>query len=67
MIRWLAERAAAQGVKRIHLDSRSTARGFYEKAGFVFATSIPCSVDVDDPSLRAGKAAERESAPGSGK
>jgi len=50
---WLASRAAEQGVKRIYLDSRSTAKGFYEKVGFVFATSIPCSVDVDNPSLRA--------------
>lgn len=53
LLAWLAARAAEQGVKRIHLDSRSTAKGFYEKVGFVFATSIPCSVDVDNPSLRA--------------
>jgi len=53
LLAWLAARAAEQGVKRIYLDSRSTAKGFYEKVGFVFATSIPCSVDVDNPSLRA--------------
>ena len=53
LLTWLAARAAEQGVKRIHLDSRSTAKGFYEKVGLVFATSIPCSVDVDNPSLRA--------------
>lgn len=53
LLAWLAARASEQGVRRIHLDSRSTAKGFYEKAGFVFATSIPCSVDVDNPSLRA--------------
>lgn len=53
LLAWLAVRSAEQGVRRIHLDSRSTAKGFYEKVGFVFATSIPCSVDVDNPSLRA--------------
>jgi len=52
LLAWLAARAAEQGVRRIHLDSRSTAKGFYEKVGFIFATSIPCSVEVDDPSLR---------------
>jgi GNAT superfamily N-acetyltransferase len=52
LLAWLAARAAEQGVKRIHLDSRSTAKGFYEKVGFIFATSVPCSVDVDNPSLR---------------
>jgi GNAT superfamily N-acetyltransferase len=56
LLAWLAARAAEQGVKRIHLDSRSTAKGFYEKVGFVFATSIPCSVDVDNPSLRSSPA-----------
>ena len=53
LLAWLAARAAESGIRRIHLDSRATAKGFYEKVGFVFATSIPCSVAVDDPSLRA--------------
>lgn len=47
MMRWLAALAASQGVGRIHLDSRNTARGFYEKLGFTFHTSIPCWIDVD--------------------
>ena len=53
LLAWLAAQAKADGLRRIHLDSRSTAKGFYEKVGFTFATSIPCSVDVDDPALRA--------------
>jgi GNAT superfamily N-acetyltransferase len=46
LMRWLGRHAAAQGIGRIHLDSRATARGFYEKLGFVFHTSIPCGIDV---------------------
>ena len=52
LMSWLAARCAREGIPRIHLDSRSTAKGFYEKIGFSFATSLPCSVDVDDPALR---------------
>jgi GNAT superfamily N-acetyltransferase len=55
LLAWLAERAAESGIRRVHLDSRSTARGFYEKLGFTFATSLPCSVDVDDPALHLRK------------
>lgn len=47
MMRWLARRAAADGIPRIYLDARITAKGFYEKIGFVFHTSIPCWIDVD--------------------
>ena len=47
MMRWLARRAAAEGIPRIYLDARITAKGFYEKIGFVFHTSIPCWIDVD--------------------
>jgi GNAT superfamily N-acetyltransferase len=46
MIGWLAERARAEGLSRIYLDSRATAKGFYEKIGFTFVTSIPCWRDV---------------------
>ena len=52
LLGWLASETAAQGVARIHLDSRSTAKGFYEKIGFAFTTSLPCSIDVDNPALR---------------
>ncbi|HXM77841.1 MAG TPA: GNAT family N-acetyltransferase [Thermoanaerobaculia bacterium] len=55
LLAWLAARAGAEGIRRIHLDSRSTARGFYEKIGFTFSTSLPCSVDVNDPTLRPRK------------
>ena len=30
----------------MYLDSRVTAKGFYERAGFTFLTSIPCWVDI---------------------
>jgi GNAT superfamily N-acetyltransferase len=46
-IAWLVERARAEGLPRIYLDSRNTARGFYERVGFVFQTSIPCWRRVD--------------------
>jgi GNAT superfamily N-acetyltransferase len=47
MMQWIAEQAAAEGVSRIHLDARVTAKGFYEKLGFTFHTSVPCWIDVD--------------------
>jgi GNAT superfamily N-acetyltransferase len=43
---WLASMARAERIPRIYLDSRSTARGFYERVGFTFLTSIPCWLDV---------------------
>jgi GNAT superfamily N-acetyltransferase len=46
LIHWLAERANAEGIGRIYLDSRFTAKGFYEAVGFTFLTSIPCWIDV---------------------
>ena len=46
MIRWLADRARAEGLPRIYLDSRATAKGFYEKNGFTLLTSIPCWLEV---------------------
>jgi GNAT superfamily N-acetyltransferase len=42
MLRWLQKRATAEGVERIYLDSRATAKGFYEKQGYTLLTSIPC-------------------------
>jgi len=39
---WIAARAKQDGIPRIYLDSRLTARGFYEQIGFTFQTSIPC-------------------------
>jgi GNAT superfamily N-acetyltransferase len=46
LVRWIAERAAADGIERIYLDSRLTAKGFYAGLGFTFHTSIPCWLDV---------------------
>jgi GNAT superfamily N-acetyltransferase len=47
MMRWLARGAAAEGIPRIYLDARITAKGFYEKLGFAFHTSIPCWIHVE--------------------
>ncbi len=47
----LAERAAAEGIPRVYLDSRATAKGFYERVGFTMLTSIPCWIEVDSPVL----------------
>jgi ribosomal protein S18 acetylase RimI-like enzyme len=47
MMRWLARQAAAEGIPRIYLDARITAKGFYEKLGFTFHTSVPCWIDVN--------------------
>ena len=48
LMRWLAEGARRDGLERIYLDSRNTARGFYEKLGFRFHTSIPCWIEVEE-------------------
>ena len=37
--------ATEQGLPAVHLDSRDTARGFYERVGFTFHTSVPCRID----------------------
>jgi GNAT superfamily N-acetyltransferase len=47
MMRWVARLAAAERIPRVYLDARVTAKGFYEKLGFTFHTSIPCWIDVD--------------------
>jgi len=47
MMQWVGRLAAAERIPRIYLDARITAKGFYEKLGFTFHTSIPCWIDVD--------------------
>lgn len=47
MMAWIARHAAAERIPRIYLDARITAKGFYEKLGFTFHTSIPCWIDVE--------------------
>ncbi len=46
MIAWLAREAVARGVEKVYLDSRASARGFYEKVGFTMHTAIPCFADA---------------------
>jgi GNAT superfamily N-acetyltransferase len=47
LLAWLAVRAREENLDRIYLESRDTARGFYERLGFTFRTSIPCWIDAD--------------------
>jgi GNAT superfamily N-acetyltransferase len=47
LLAWIAARAKAAGVARVYLDSRVTAKGFYEHVGFTMMTSIPCWIDVE--------------------
>lgn len=49
MVAWLRSYAVAQGLPRVCLDSRATARGFYERVGFAFSTSIPCCIEAGGP------------------
>jgi GNAT superfamily N-acetyltransferase len=46
LLTWLAARAAEQGLSCMYLDSRNTAKSFYEQIGFEMLTSIPCRIDV---------------------
>lgn len=46
MMQWIARDAAAQGLDRIYLDARITAKDFYGKLGFTFHTSIPCWIET---------------------
>lgn len=47
MLEWIAARAREEGIPRIYLDARLTARGFYDSLGFTFLTSIPCWIEAD--------------------
>jgi GNAT superfamily N-acetyltransferase len=42
MISWLRQRAIQMKLPTVWLDSRATAKGFYERCGFTMNTSIPC-------------------------
>lgn len=46
MLKYLAQLASERNLQKIWLDSRNTARTYYEKVGFATHTSIPCSIDV---------------------
>src|SRR3954464_7591047 len=47
MLRHLAKIARAEGAERVCLDSRDTARTFYERVGFTMHTSIPCYIEAE--------------------
>ena len=46
MIEHLKRLAAQRGVSRVWLDSRDTARTFYEQVGFSVHTSVPCWIEA---------------------
>ena len=46
MLEHLKRLAAQRGMSRVWLDSRDTARTFYEQVGFTAHTSLPCWIDV---------------------
>ena len=46
MIAWLRAAARAAGLPQVWLDSRSTAVGFYERAGFTFNSAKPCFISA---------------------
>lgn len=48
VLAWVAARAKAAGVPRVYLDSRATAKGFYEGVGFTFLAAVPCWIDSGD-------------------
>lgn len=54
LLRWIAARAGAENIRRVYLDSRDTARGFYASRGFRFLTSIPCFIDASELSADRG-------------
>jgi GNAT superfamily N-acetyltransferase len=54
MLRRLAEIARAEGLERVYLDSRDTARTFYEQVGFTMNTSIPCYIEAAALEPRSG-------------
>ena len=47
MLRHVAALARAEGLPRVYLDARLTAKGFYEQLGFTFLTSVPCWIEAD--------------------
>jgi GNAT superfamily N-acetyltransferase len=46
MLKHLAMLARQKSLSKIWLDSRDTAKTFYEKVGFKVHTSMPCMIDV---------------------
>ena len=47
MIAWLRATARDAGLPQVWLDSRSTAVGFYERAGFTFNSAKPCFIAAE--------------------
>ena len=47
MLRHVARLARELGLPKVALDSRDTAKRFYERVGFSMTTSVPCSIDAE--------------------
>jgi ribosomal protein S18 acetylase RimI-like enzyme len=48
MIAWLRRESLKRGLPCVWLDSRASAKGFYEQLGFTFNASIPCCIPSTD-------------------
>ena len=46
LLRWIAALAQQQQIAKIYLDSRDTAKTYYEKVGFTFGKALPCWIEV---------------------
>ena len=47
LLKYVAVQAAANGLPRVHLDSRASALGFYDKLKFTMLTSVPCWIEAE--------------------
>ena len=47
MLKHVAALARAEGLPRVYLDARLTAKGFYEQLGFAFLTTVPCWIETE--------------------
>lgn len=47
MLAWLGQQAVDRGLADVWLDSRASARGFYEQVGFEMKQSIPCRMSAE--------------------
>jgi GNAT superfamily N-acetyltransferase len=54
LLRHLAALAKGRGLGRLWLDSRDTARTFYEQVGFTLHTATPCWIDAAALQPRSG-------------
>ena len=47
LLRWIALLSKKERLEKIYLDSRLTAKTYYEKVGFTFGSALPCWIEVE--------------------